>query len=131
VPHTAVYVRGLGGLTSARLLSWGRADQWWGLIAWPQHLFGPDGPLPPVTYLAWVPAERLSLPSWAVGPVPIPRVSLPADMATWPAPAGADGGWFIGRWDGTTALPAAPGIAIDDRPAWQRQRQDSPPSTWV
>jgi hypothetical protein len=104
---------------NARLVAWGRADDgWWACVTWQQAVHS-QGRTSEIGFAAWVPAGAVTQPSWS-SPVKVPRLALPADRRSWPAPPGWPS-WYAGVWlDGPLATP--PGAEVVTGPAWRRRR---------
>ena len=100
-------------------MAWGLAAHiWWGCVQFTVAIRAPVGH-GQLAVAAWIPASSLTRPGWSSATVDLPRVTLPDDRRSWPAPPGWPS-WYAGVWpNGPLQLP--PGTEAASGPAWKRR----------
>jgi hypothetical protein len=104
---------------SGFLVQWGRgAHIWWGCVQFRIAVSTKDGG-GELAVAAWIPAPSLTRPGWSSAAVDLPRLALPDDQSSWPAPPGWPS-WYAGVWpNGPLLLP--PGVEAATGPVWRRR----------
>lgn len=113
VPGQPVYIH---HRVEGRLLAWGRpgSPPWWALVVWQQRIHIPGGRRPgdpdQLAMAAWVPADAVQRPLWAVDE-PVLQLELPPLREFWPRPARWSG-WWAGLWEDGELVPHPEGVEV-------------------